>query len=282
MKRLASLSAVFAAGLVLGFAASRIWNTARTAAALPGDAANADTAAIAAASPAGEPRATTPPGTGRTPGVQAAPADDSGSARMAVPAAACPNRAATSSPARPIPADDGTVRIPRKFLSKIQCTVFNSASNCVTDEIVELLGITPGERERLDRLIATTRTRIEEHELGRATVTEQSPTRVVLKIAGNADEGRDQEDAFAAGVQETLGDRAETFLDRAQIYQATMFSNFGRNDTTLTVTRDENSNLLRVQSVQQYSTPNGGHGSVTSTTMSEQMPERWKKFFQTP
>ena len=104
----------------------------------------------------------------------------------------------------------------------------------------------------------------------------------MLKIAANPDEGRDLEDGFAAGVQAALGDRAASFLERAQPYQPMLFNNFGRNETTLTVTRDENSNLLRVQSQQQYSTPNGGHGSVTSTTMSSQMPDRWKKFFQAP
>lgn len=176
---------------------------------------------------------------------------------------------------------DDSVRIPRRFLSKIQCQVFHAASNCVTDDIVELLRIAPEERERLDRLIASTRARIESDELDRAVVTEQSPTRVVLKIAANPEAGRDIEKDYLAGVQATLGDRTAMFMDRARMYDSTFFSNFGRNDTLLTVTRDENSSLLRVQSRQEYTTP-GGSGSSTSVTMSEQMPVRWKKFFQTP
>ena len=179
------------------------------------------------------------------------------------------------------PADGDSISIPRKFFSRIQCPTFNTTSNCLTDDIVELLHITTEEREKLNRLILETRTRVEDHELDRALVTEQSPNRVVLQIAANPDVGREAENAYTTGVQETLGDRASDFMERAQLYHATLFSNFGRNETTLTVTRDEASNLLRVQSRQEYNTPSG-RGTSTSTTMSEKMPARWKKFFQPP
>jgi hypothetical protein len=185
----------------------------------------------------------------------------------------------TNTPLRPM-ADDGTVRIPRRFLTRIQCPVFNTASNCLTEDIVELLQLSPEERDRLNQLIVSTRNRVEEHELERAVVMEQSPQRVVLKIAANADQGREMEDAFSASVQEALGDRAAAFLERARPYQASLFSSFGKNETVLTVTREEKSNLLRVQSRQDYSAGGASRGSFTSTTVSDQMPDRWKKFFQ--
>jgi hypothetical protein len=181
----------------------------------------------------------------------------------------------------PWPAGDEPISIPRKFYARIQCPIFNTTSNCLTDDIVELLHITRAERDNLNRLIIETRTRIEANELERAIVTEQSPTRVVLQIAANPEVGREAESAYTAGVLATLGDRANDFLPRAQLYHATLFNNFGRNETTLTVTRDEQSNLLRVQSRQEYNTPSG-RASATSTTMSEKMPSRWHKFFQAP
>ena len=272
MNRLASIVAVFALGLLLGFFAARFVGNERAPA--PSSEIAPDTTTPAVASHAVKPRAFA------TRPARHATADQPAINDAGMPATA--GKPAHTAPTHALPGDDGTVRIPQKFLSKIQCMVFNTASNCVTDDIVELLGISTGERERLDQLIAATRNQVEAHELDRATVTEQSSTRVVLQIAANPDAGRDVENAFVAGVQETLGDRAASFLERAQPYESVLFSNFGRNDTTLTVTRDENSNLLRVQSQQEYTTPNGGHGSVTSTTMSDQMPDRWKKFFQTP
>ena len=262
MNRLASTCAILALGLLLGFLAARSWPEAS-------QSASPDSSADANPSPA---HSVTPwPGTLR--------ARPQATATIDTPARATSDSTRAGGT---LPREAETVRIPTKFFSKIQCMVFNTSSNNLTDDIVELLHISPEERERLDSLIATTRARVEEHELDRATLTEQSASRVVLKIAANPDAGRDLEDSFINGVQETLGDRAATFLERAQPYESTMFSNFGRNDTTLTVTRDETSNLLRVQSQQEYTTPGGGHGTVSSTTIAKQMPERWKKFFQTP
>lgn len=265
--------AILALGLLLGFFAARFIGHEQAPVSVSEIAP--DTATPAVASHAVKPRAfATRPARSTTadqPAINGA---------AGIPATA--EKPAHLAPTRPSAADDGTVRIPQKFLSKIQCMVFNTASNCVTDDIVELLGISPAERERLNQLIASTRNQVEAHELDRAIVTEQSPTRVVLQIAANPDAGREVENAFVAGVQDTLGDRAVSFLERAQPYESVLFSNFGRNDTTLTVSRDDNSDLLRVQSQQEYTTPNGGHGSVTSTTMSDQMPDRWKKFFQNP
>ncbi|MEI8242439.1 MAG: hypothetical protein WCI17_04160 [bacterium] len=273
MKRSASIFASLALGLLLGFLGARFRGDGRATAREDGsDAVRAADTPTSSAEPAAEPG---PARAYRLPGHPVAP-------DPAAPAPASAERAPAPVPVmRRRPADDDAVRIPRKFFSKIQCQVFNTASNCVTDDIVELLGIAPEERERLDGLITATRTRIEANELERAVVTEQSPTRVVLKIAASPDAGRDAENGFVAGVQEMLGERAVAFLERAQVYNATLFSNFGRNDTTLTVTRDPNSSLLRVESRQDYATA-GGKGYSSSTTMSDQMPERWKKFFQSP
>ena len=273
MNRLTATFFTLLAGLLLGFLAARSWSEANK----PAPAPEASPKTRHAANPPHD-DSTVATQTGRTPTSRPA-TNDSGTPPAVTPATTHPAHIPI---ARILPPEDSTVRIPRKFLSKIQCMVFNTTSNCVTDDIVELLNISPEERERLDHLITTTRTKVEEHELDRATVTEQLPQRVVLKIAANPDTGHDLEDAFVAEVKDTLGDRAVTFLERAQPYESTLFSNFGRNDTTLTVTRDENSSLLRVQSQQEYVTPNGGHGSVSSTTMSNQMPDRWKKFFQAP
>jgi hypothetical protein len=181
----------------------------------------------------------------------------------------------------PNTAGEEPVSIPRKFFRRIQCPAFNTSSNCITDEISELLQITPEEREKIDRLIRETRNRIEADEIERAMVTEQTAARVVLQIAANPEPGRIAETAFETAIQETLGDRAGDFLERAQLYYATLFSSFGKNDTTLTVTRDESSSLLRVQSRQEYMTA-GGRGTATTTTMTEKMPSRWQKFFQAP
>ncbi|MEI6211048.1 MAG: hypothetical protein WCR06_05415 [bacterium] len=260
--------AVLLLGLLLGFGASQWFQSADH----PPSTAPDETPAP----PDGEtPRENTPP-TANTPN-RDDPTPPPTAENPATPLRSSTNAHLALAP----PPSDETVLIPRKFLSRIQCPVFNTASNCVTDDIAELLHIAPEERQRLDRLIAATRSRVEADELDRATVTEQSSTRVVLKIAANPEAGRDIEKDYLAGVQEVLGDRSAVFLERARVYDSTQFSNFGRNDTTLTVTRDENSNLLRVQSRQEYSTP-GGSGSSTSITMTEQMPARWKKFFQAP
>jgi len=272
MNRLTSAFVLLAIGLLLGFFAARFWPDKKEPAPLPEKIFRPARTSHGETAPAARMHHTD---SNRPVTIIA----DTGSVTTAAPAAPAH---ASATLLRTPPPDDDTVRIPRRFFARIQCPVFNVASNCVTDDIVELLGISPEERERLDRLIVTTRTRVEEHEIERATVTEQSPTRVVLKIAANADAGRDTEDAFMAAVQATLGDRAASFLERAQPYESMLFSNFGRNGTTLTVTRDENSSLLRVQSQQEYITASGGHGSISSTTLSNQMPDRWKKFFQTP
>jgi hypothetical protein len=276
MKRPASFFAALALGLLLGFLGARFRGSGCATA--PEDGSDAAGAADTPTSAAEQPVEPEPARSRRPPDQPLAP-DPAAPAPAPASAARAP---ATPGPVmRRRPADDDTVRIPRRFFSKVQCQVFNTASNCVTDDIVELLGIAPEERERLDGLITATRTRVEANELERAVVTEQSPTRVVLKIAANPDAGRDAENAFVAGVQEALGDRAVAFLERAQVYNSTLFSNFGRNETMLTVTRDSNSSLLRVESRQDYATA-GGKGFSSSTTMSEQMPERWKKFFQSP
>ena len=269
MSRFTAIILVFVAGLLLGFLAAQ--SLYDVAAPLP------DTTPTAP-NPRRAPKELAAPGNAQ-PAAPDAPATNlQPSTGDHVPASG----AVSGTPRTAAAHDDSTVSIPRKFFPKIQCMVFNTASNCVTDDIVELLAITPDERGRLDLLIAAIRTQVEEHELDRAAVTEQSPQRVVLKIAANPDAARTIEDAFVAGVQETLGERAAVFLERAQPYEATLFSNFGRNDVTLTVTRDENSSLLRVQSQQEYRAAGGGHGTVSTTTMANQMPDRWKKFFQAP
>ena len=275
MNRFSILTIVFAVGLLLGALANRSWTEANT----PVHASEKPARTIRAASSPSRNTSGEPPAT---------PADNHAAIRQQTfvsdtEARPLASKAMTSDATTRQPTQElNLVSIPRKFLPKIQCMVFNTASNCLYDDIVELLNIAPAEREQLDRLIAATRERVESHELDRAMVTEQSATRVVLKIAANADEGKELGDAFEAGVQASLGDRAASFLERAKPYEATLFNNFGMNDTLLTVTRDPNSNLLRVQSQQEYTTTGGGHGSVSSITMSGQMPDRWKKFFQAP
>ena len=175
---------------------------------------------------------------------------------------------------------DTTVRIPRKFLANLNCLVIDVRSNAVADEIVELLGITPDERVRLNEGIAATRARVEDHEIERAAVLEQSPTRVVLKIAADAEKGSALEKQFDDGVREALGDRADLFLEQMRRYQNSTFGNFGRYDTTLTVTRDPSTAMLRVESRQEYTIPGGGHGAMSSSSISDKMPDRWNKFFQ--
>lgn len=173
-----------------------------------------------------------------------------------------------------------TVTIPAKFLPKIHCAVIDTLSNCVADEVVELLEITPEQRVQLNRFIAVTRERVLAREVERATVTEQSSQRVALRIAADPEQGRESQDFFAAGVRDVLGARAEEFLQRMQPYEAMVFSNFGRYDTLLTVTRDPATGLLRMESRQEYVTPAGARGSCTTSTISEDVPERWRKFFQ--
>lgn len=173
------------------------------------------------------------------------------------------------------------VKIPKKFVKKIHCDVFNATSNVLADEVVELLQITPDDRERLNQLIAATRDHVEARELEHAVVTEQSPTRVVLKIVGDAANGQALADGFMVGVRDILGDNADDLLSRTAPYDATTFSNFGRYDTMLTVSRDDNTGLLRLESRQDFSAADGSsHSEVNITTLSQQVPERWKKFFQ--
>lgn len=205
---------------------------------------------------------------GKEPAASVAPAEGTATAHPA-PAAATPE-------------PDNTIRIPRKFLSNLNCVVIDVRSNTVADEIVELLSITPSERRRLDECMAATRARVEEHEIERAAVVEQTPNRVVLKIAADPERGAALEKQFEGGVREVLGDGADIFLEQLRRYQSSTFSNYGRYDTTLTVSRDPSSALLRVESRQEYSTPGGGRGTMTSSTLSDKMPERWNKFFQTP
>jgi len=175
---------------------------------------------------------------------------------------------------------DPTVRIPRKFMANLNCLVMDVRSNTVADEIVELLGITPEERTRLNEWIVATRAHVEEHEIERAAVLEQSPMRVVLKIAADAEKGSAMEKQFEDGIREALGDRADLFLEQIRRYQNSIFGNFGRYDTTLTVTRDSSTAMLRVESRQEYTIPGGGHGTVSSSSVSDKMPGRWNKFFQ--
>lgn len=200
----------------------------------------------------------------------------------AVPAEGPPPAPAHPAPAAPAPEPDNTIRIPRKFLSNLNCVAIDVRSNTVADEIVELLSITPSERKRLDACMAAARARVEEHEIERATVVEQTPNRVVLKIAADPERGAALEKQFEDGVRDVLGDGAEIFLEQLRRYQSSTFSNFGRYDTALTVTRDPSSALLRVESRQEYSTPEGGRGTMTSSSISDKMPERWNKFFQSP
>jgi hypothetical protein len=180
-----------------------------------------------------------------------------------------------------VAATNDMVKIPKKFVKKIHCEIFNATSNVLSDEVVELLQITPDDRERLNQLIAATRDHVEARELEHAVVTEQSPTRVVMKLVGDAAKGQALADSFVVGVRDILGDNADDLLARIAPYDATTFSNFGRYDTTLAVTRDDNTGLLRLESRQDFSTADGSsHSAVSITTLSQQVPERWKKFFQ--
>jgi hypothetical protein len=228
------------------------------------------------------------PATNGEPGVAAVELRSTGaSGTEAAVVSAVPAEGTTPAPAHPAPAapalePDNTIRIPRKFLSNLNCVVIDVRSNTVADEIVELLSITPSERRRLDACMAAARARVEEHEIERATVVEQTPNRVVLKIAADPERGAALEKQFEDGVRDVLGDGAEIFLEQLRRYQSSTFSNFGRYDTTLSVTRDPSSALLRVESRQEYSTPEGGRGTMTSSSISDKMPERWNKFFQSP
>ena len=163
MNRLTATFFTLLAGLLLGFLAARSWSEANK----PAPAPEASPKTRHAANPPHD-DSTVATQTGRTPTSRPA-TNDSGTPPAVTPATTHPAHIPI---ARILPPEDSTVRIPRKFLSKIQCMVFNTTSNCVTDDIVELLNISPEERERLDHLITTTRTKVEEHELDRATVTE--------------------------------------------------------------------------------------------------------------
>lgn len=182
--------------------------------------------------------------------------------------------------ASPAPAD--TITIPRSILRSLHVPAFKMPGTGVSDEMVALLQMTDDERARLNDLAARTKAAIEEEKFARATVNEQSEGRVVLTIKGDADAAEQKQATYRAAVTDILGgDRASLFMEKAQTQIPSVFENFGLSDNTLTVTRDEGSDMLRFESKQTYKRE-GGSGSMSSTYMSKDTPEPWKKYFQSP
>ena len=113
--------------------------------------------------------------------------------------------------------------------------VLNTNLTGVSDQITALLGITPEERQRLDLIIDTSNTKIAKYAITHGTVLEETADRVVLKIPADPDAAREIADVKAS-VTDTLGSRADVFLEKFNCY-----NDFNKRETTLIVTRDEQS-----------------------------------------
>jgi hypothetical protein len=103
---------------------------------------------------------------------------------------------------------------------------------------VELLGLTPAEKEAAERAVRQARDALDRLESSRARVSEQTETGVTIVIEPYAEDGARIFDTLRTALNAAVGtDRGERLADQIKRRGAQPFSDFGKSKQTITAAR---------------------------------------------